>query len=79
MSGMLQFDGMRLADIAALAGESLAATRSWLRRQGYVVPDQVVRRIQTASEIDDEIKARPATRTSCFLCGARSCAHQGAE
>ncbi len=79
MIALENLHGMHIDTLAQRIGRTRQGARNWISSKGYRVSGNVLRAIPSPQQIDDEIKARPATRTSCFLCGARSCAHQGAE
>lgn len=80
MSGVLNFVGKRVTDLAQLAGESEAATRGWLRSRGYTVHGNSVRLAAhpavTEGEIADRIAMAPVS-APCWRCGARQgCSHR---
>ena len=72
------FVGMDVADLAAIAGETITATRRWLSQNGYNGDDRTVRRIALPQEIQAEIAARLTGKREvpCWRCGARECGHQ---
>lgn len=74
------FTGMRLNDAVAMIGRPRAETREWLYNRGFSAPSEVIRRIRTATQVEQSIADRVATLPPpdpCWRCAARgSCDHR---
>lgn len=79
----MQFEGMKINDLAAIAGRSRGSVIHWLRDQGYRVADGRILKTPHPHEMQDEIARRQASApysAPCFKCGAaRDCSHREAR